>query len=69
MRSGLGAFAAVGGRGVYCRCVGVFYAVWTDASKGGFDEARIREGDGACGAIVVDCARPRNLVPVGCTLT
>ena len=51
----MGAFAAVGGRGLYCRCVGVFYAVWTDASEEGFDEAGIGESNGTCRAIVVYC--------------
>ena len=55
LRSGLGAFAAVGGRGVYSRSVSVFDAVRTDASKEGFDEARIGESNGACRAIVVYC--------------
>ena len=55
MRSGLGAFAAVGGRGIYGRSTSAFDAVRTDASKEGFDEARIGESGGACGAIVVDC--------------
>ena len=32
----------------------MFDTVWTHASKEGFDEARIGESDGACGAIVVD---------------
>ena len=51
----MGAFTAVGGRGIYGRSVSVFNAVRTDASKEGFDEARIGESDGACGAIVADC--------------